>query len=310
MHSSVVVAAVLCVICCRVVYAFHTNSQLSRTSVKPLSTAGFSNLYTSSIDKSIPRLEPGYRDKYQLFEISPVTISTFSLDWLRNAKGYSPQTGAVRRIFEKILASSFSRMRSTASSFLRKLGTIMIVLTSSLSKFSMPAMQMPRLEQAAITAATTLGTVMGLPSLATASAIKDYKDLTATQRLATTPLYFVCNSRGNAFLQDDVQAGNPEQKIVVYFMSSEDANGYLDEMSQVNSQSSNEFRVMSVSMEKIVNQIQSKKQSRKLGRYDIDLVYRIQPSSRQCENAEKVAGKGNPEAGAKAMEVIFLLLLL
>jgi len=174
----------------------------------------------------------------------------------------------------------------------------------------MPAMQMPRLEQAAITAATTLGTVMGLPSLATASAIKDYKDLTATQRLATTPLYFVCNSRGNAFLQDDVQAGNPEQKIVVYFMSSEDANGYLDEMSQVNSQSSNEFRVMSVSMEKIVNQIQSKKQSRKLGRYDIDLVYRIQPSSRQCENAEKVAGKGNPEAGAKAMEVIFLLLLL
>jgi hypothetical protein len=45
---------------------------------------------------------------------------------------------------------------------------------------------------------------------------------------------------------------------------------------------------MTVSMEKVVTQIQSKKQSRKLGRYEVDMVYRIQPSARQCANAQAV----------------------
>jgi len=54
---------------------------------------------------------------------------------------------------------------------------------------------------------------------------------------------------------------------------------------------------MAVSMEKVMKKIQGKKQSRKLGRYKMQSVIRIQPSSRQCENAERVvttreAGKG------------------
>ena len=63
---------------------------------------------------------------------------------------------------------------------------------------------------------------------------------------------------------------------------------------------------MSISMEKVMNQIQSRKQSRKHGRYDMDLINRIQPSTRQCENAEKIAtGKsGKPEVGVKAMKGI------
>lgn len=49
------------------------------------------------------------------------------------------------------------------------------------------------------------------------------------------------------------QSGNPDQKIIVYFMSSEDAVDYLDEMAQINSLNANEFRIMTVSMEKVIN---------------------------------------------------------
>ena len=50
-------------------------------------------------------------------------------------------------------------------------------------------------------------------------------------------------------------------------------------------------------MEKIVNKIQSRKQSRKLGRYTMTNVYRIQPSSRQCDNAETVTNAGKKSSG-------------
>jgi hypothetical protein len=48
-------------------------------------------------------------------------------------------------------------------------------------------------------AATGLGGGVGLMKL------KQYKELSASQKLATTPLYYVCNSRGNSYLQEDVQ---------------------------------------------------------------------------------------------------------
>jgi hypothetical protein len=88
---------------------------------------------------------------------------------------------------------------------------------------------------------------------------------------------------------------------VTYFASSEDAMLFLDEMTQVNSgpgsgssggagSSSNsgnhgggsggagsaDFRLNTVSLEKVMNQIKAKKQSRKLGRMEIDLIHRIQ----------------------------------
>lgn len=79
-------------------------------------------------------------------------------------------------------------------------------------------------------------------------------------------------------------------------MSHKDAENYLNEMTQANNNHASEFRVMAVSMEKVImntlvrfflenyhsvcvkvlNNIQSKKQSRKMGRYDMDLIYRIQ----------------------------------
>lgn len=76
-------------------------------------------------------------------------------------------------------------------------------------------------------------------------------------------------------------------------MSSEDANEYLNEIAQGSPQNVNEFRLTVTSMEKIMKKIQLRKQSRKLGRYEINNIYRIQPSSRQCENADKVVANLN-----------------
>ena len=83
-------------------------------------------------------------------------------------------------------------------------------------------------------------------------------------------------------------------------MSSEDANDYLNEMAQGNPANVNEFRVMTTSLEKVMNKIQSKKQSRKLGRYSMSTSYRIQPSTRQCENADRILGMG--KAGKRKEE--------
>jgi hypothetical protein len=142
-----------------------------------------------------------------------------------------------------------------------------------------------------------------MPRAAEAGVLKKYRDLSPYQKLATTPLFYVCNSGGSPYLQDDVQAGKPEQRIIVYFMSSEDANDYLNELAQGNPQNMNEFRVMTVSMEKVVKKIQSKKQSRKLGRYKMSSIIRIQPSSRQCENAEKVRAGGDGSKSSKKVKV-------
>jgi hypothetical protein len=112
-----------------------------------------------------------------------------------------------------------------------------------------------------------------------------YHALPALKRLGTTPMYYVANKRGNAFLQEDVQTNNPEQKVVVYFMSSEDANDYLEEMAQSNPSNAQEFQLATTTLEKVVDNIAIKKQSKKLGRHPMDVIYRIQPSVRQVENA-------------------------
>lgn len=153
--------------------------------------------------------------------------------------------------------------------------------------------------QAAFASSAVAVTAMtAMPRAAEAGVFRKYRDLSPYQKLATTPLFYVCSSGGSPYLQDDVQAGKPEQRIIVYFMSSEDANDYLNELAQGNPQNTNEFRVMTVSMEKVVKKIQSKKQSRKLGRYKMASIIRIQPSSRQCENADKVGGAGGATKAA------------
>lgn len=132
------------------------------------------------------------------------------------------------------------------------------------------------------------GVISLVPNVAVATPWSKYSQLKATEKLATTPVFFLANSQGSPYLQEDVQTGKSDQRIVTYFMSSDDASEYLNEMSQGSPQNVNEFRVMTTSLEKIIGKIQSKKQSRKLGRYEVSMIYRLQPSTRQCANAEKL----------------------
>lgn len=298
--------------------AHFTQSSLSRA--KPLSTAGLytAGSLTQRSDKFIPRLEPGMRP-YKQATNEPVTISTFSLDWLKDndidrrtpflsikevtsfikrivIEAYAKFGGLLSRL---LVIDLFGKFQGLFGFCVKKVAALSIIAASALSRFNLNGFG------AQLAAASSVvATVGGGAGVARASALKQYKDLSATERLSTTPLYYVCNSRGNSYLQDDVQAGNPEQKIVVYFMSSEDANDYLNEMSQVNSFNANEFRIMSVSFEKVYNQIVSRKQSRKIGRYDLDMIYRIQPSARQLDNAEMIRGGGKPEKALSSTQDI------
>eukprot|EP01032_Pedospumella_encystans_P017524 gene17524-19965_t len=120
---------------------------------------------------------------------------------------------------------------------------------------------------------------------------KNYDSLSATERLATTPVYFVANARGNSYMQNDAKAGNPDQKIVTYFLGYDDAARVLSEMTQMNSQAGAgipEFLLKAVPLERAINKIRSHKQSRKLGRYEVDTIYRLQPSGHQYNNAKRL----------------------
>jgi hypothetical protein len=61
-----------------------------------------------------------------------------------------------------------------------------------------------------------------------------------------------------AYVDNNLQkAGKPEQKIIVYFMSSEDATDYMNEIAQGNAAMASEFRITTVSMEKVCSHIQT-----------------------------------------------------
>lgn len=163
---------------------------------------------------------------------------------------------------------------------------------------------LPNIKKLTILTTSIMSCISLVPTITKASILKSYNKLSPIQKLATTPLFYICNQGGNPYLQDDLQSGNPEQRIVVYFMSSEDAQEYLNEIAQGSPGNINEFRIMTTSMEKIVTKIQSRKQSRKLGRYPMNLIYRIQPSSKQCENAEFICGNGDMKKGSQILNGI------
>ena len=172
-----------------------------------------------------------------------------------------------------------------------------VLLTAARLGISIPGrnFMMDHASKSTTVATTALfaSTLMSNPTSADASngfniLQKKYSNLNSVAKLSTTPLVYVCNSGGHPYLQEDLQSGNPTQKIIVYFMSSEDASEYLNEMAQGNPYNVNEFRVMTTSMEKVMNKIKSKKQSRKIGRYEMSTIYRIQPSSLQCQHADEL----------------------
>jgi hypothetical protein len=156
-------------------------------------------------------------------------ISTEPLDWLMHINevaDYRQPAGPGSRPLGDLVQDVWSAVRSATTSFwayLRKVIAATMVIASSLTASA------ANIRNFAF-ANSVIAAITAVPRAAHASALKKYKQLSPTQKLATTPLFFVCNSGGQPYLQDDIQAGKPEQKIVVYFMSSEDANDYLNEV--------------------------------------------------------------------------------
>jgi hypothetical protein len=259
----------------------------------------------------IPRLEPGLRilrsSKYAFSSVDPGQLSTFSLDILSQAIVKSPKlhtgiygenNGYHRENIENQLSvdSLFGTAKDNLAQFsLRFYSYVKKIVASSfifLSTWNSNFMKIPNIKRVATVASGVVSAALGGPRLAGAGiANKKYKQLSPSARLATTPLYYVSNARGHAYLQEDVLSGGSgasSQKVIVYFMSSEDAQDYLEEMAQSNALNAQDFHLMTTNFEKVIDQIAAKKQSRKLGRYPVDLVYRIQPSSKQLDNAVNV----------------------
>lgn len=167
------------------------------------------------------------------------------------------------------------------------------LLSTFVAAFSFSGSMLPK---SAIAMASAL---TAFPSVSNAGIFRKYSNLSPLQKLATTPVFFLSNSGGNPYLQEDIQAGKPDQRIVTYFMSSDDANEYLNEIAQGNPANLNDFRVTTTSLEKVMKRIMQRKQSRKAGRYPMGTVLRIQPSKRQVLNADSLSSSSSKNVKVK-----------
>lgn len=237
-------------------------------------------LKTASIGliSNIPRLELGIKgffrsrdgDKAAYYDYE---IPTFTMDWkIKISSKRKPNIFDGLKYLTHKLFSFFRRIAATVS-----------IIGSSVMSTSM---------KSTVALGSTISSISIFPS---------YSKLSSTQKLSTTPLFYLANSGGHPYLQEDVQAGKPDQRIVTYFMSSDDATEYIQEIAQGNPSNVNEFRIYTTTLEKVVNKIEQRKQSRKLGRYHVGTIIRIQPSSRQVQNAEIIDGNGNPAKGSKSL---------
>lgn len=177
------------------------NSGLAR--VKPLSTAG------AGVCGLIPRLEPGLRlSKFNNYYYNAnATISTFSLDWLTEFENSNPAVPNIKERINKLFGTvsekvvGIAKLSEVIVKYIRRVAATTAVIASSIGNgFSL----LP-LKRISIAANTAIAAVASAPRVVHASALKKYKKLSPTEKLATTPLYFVSNSRGNAYLQEDVQ---------------------------------------------------------------------------------------------------------
>lgn len=234
--------------------AFSASGNIALAKVRPLSTSNHGTSGTTHI----PRLEPGLRYKLEIGQELSANLAQLSfsnpMDWIKLSIPVStPEAVAaplkqstatsVSNLFGEFIAQTSNKLVN----YIRKVITATLVVASSLTS---PVAGMKRMVKPLAATAAVVVSVIATPLAARAGVLRKYSKLTPTQKLATTPLFFLCNSNGQPFLQEDLQTGNPEQRIIVYFMSSEDAYDYLDEMVQA-SGGGGEFRVMATSMEKV-----------------------------------------------------------
>lgn len=190
--------------------AFHQNSlfynaKLIQGKTKALQTAG------PQQGGFIPRLEPGLRllkpHINSIYEMTGIEISSFPLDKLKEVQNallppsgdsvVGPQRIPLDGLFKRALEDIGKASRIIVYYLKRFLAMSMILM----STWSMPTLR--RLSYVTASAVTAL--ISGPRMIANAATPQKYQKLTPYQKVGTTPLYYVCNSRGNSYLQEDVQ---------------------------------------------------------------------------------------------------------
>lgn len=203
------------------------NVPLLRTRSKPLSTAGFSSSPGTGSTNVIPRLEPGLRYVQSRINFlskpaGKVRVSLFNLNKLSS---FEPErTRKISHLFGDA-SVSLGNLQTAFLKYMRKLSAAVILFASSglLPMRPLPSVAHPAAVHATASHKAGVSVASILAAGIANSAIiepaqagvlnfnldmlkfKQYRQLTPTQRLATTPLYFVANSRGNSYLQSDVQ---------------------------------------------------------------------------------------------------------
>lgn len=165
---------------------------------KPLSTVSTKYLFGT-----IPRLEIGLRFLRNLPQgYYDKIIYVNPMEWLTDGKFSGDYRGHRARFNPgKIIHRIKSGLKSIATSFVSYVKKVMATAVVMSSSISFPNLNIKRVTMAAGSSAL----VSMIPNVAHAGILKKYSKLSPTQKLATTPLFFVCSSQGNPYLQDDVQ---------------------------------------------------------------------------------------------------------
>lgn len=205
------------------------NVRIVTAKSKPLSTAGIWNTYGPHSTGFIPRLEPGLR--YVQARINflskpkdSVRISLFNLNQLSNFDPEERKPNRFSRLFGDTGASIGKLTARLIQQATKLVAAVLLFASGSLlsmrplpsvahaSELHATFVKKAGVSLASITAAAIATGATMEPAQAGVFnfnrdmlKLKRYSQLTPTERLATTPLYFVANSRGNSYLQSDAQ---------------------------------------------------------------------------------------------------------
>lgn len=260
------------------------SSRVSKLRTAQLQTAGRPQV------GFIPRLEPGLRllksstkhllqsntnMRFMHFPLNAYSEDEFEEEITETPEKQSEETNTAPKRLN--LDGLFARVETSLKSFAYHFVTMMRKVVGTTMLFA-AYINPDSIRRAALASTSAVALIASPKAIANAGVLKKYSKLSPMQKLATTPVYFMTNARGSALLSPDTTAGAPERRVVTYYLSFEDASKVLNEMSQISGP--NDLRITTTTLEKVMEQIKNKKQSRKLGRYDMDTIFRIQVYSK------------------------------
>jgi hypothetical protein len=146
-------------------------------------------------------------------------VVDFNLDWLSQTALDASRRGSGNMLVASAVGSLHAlklsltkHFRTIATSFLVLISTNLLPMRPAFAAaVTPPAIVRADTKQQSLTPAATTSSQSLLSKLFNFELnlfkFRRYRDLTPTQRLGTTPVFFLANSRGNSYLQPDTQVG-------------------------------------------------------------------------------------------------------